>query len=81
VSNNASIYRELPFCPAARARSALPIPDNAGTYRGIRATVEQPAADIGLDHHGRGRLDDQRARSSVIDGIGIGTWRGIKRQQ
>ena len=51
-----STCRDLPFCPVARVRAALRVPDGADAYRGIRATMEQPSAGIGLDHHGRGRL-------------------------
>jgi hypothetical protein len=40
VSNDDETCRELPFCPVAGIRGALRIPDAAGAYRGIRATME-----------------------------------------
>jgi hypothetical protein len=46
---SASTCRELPFCPVARIRAALRIPDGAGAYRGIRANMEQTSMRIGLD--------------------------------
>ena len=57
LSNNASTCQELPFRPVAGIRGALRIPDAAGAYRGIRATMEQPRAVIGLDHYGRVPLE------------------------
>jgi Diol dehydratase reactivase ATPase-like domain len=54
LSNNASMCRELPFCPVARIRALLRIPSGAGPYRGIRANMEQTSACTGLDHYGRG---------------------------
>jgi hypothetical protein len=52
-SSHAESHR-ADFCPVIRIRGALRIPGCAGPYRGIRATMEQPPAGIGLDHHGRG---------------------------
>ena len=49
VSNNASTYRELPFCPIACIRAALWIQSCAGVYRGVRANMEQPSVLTGLD--------------------------------
>ncbi len=58
LPGDADACRELPFCPVAGICGALRIPDAAGAYRGIRATMEQPWAVIGLDHHGGGRLSN-----------------------
>jgi hypothetical protein len=57
LSNNASPYRELPFCPVTCIRDALRIPGGAGPYRGIRANMEQTLDSIGLDHHGGASLE------------------------
>jgi hypothetical protein len=54
LSDNASAYRDLPFCAVARTRAALRIPGNAGPYRGIRANMEQTWIRTGLDHCGPG---------------------------
>ena len=54
LSSNASMCRELLFCPVACVRAVLRMPNNAGAYRGIRATMEQPWVRDGLDHYGRG---------------------------
>ena len=53
LSNNAITCRELRFCPVARIRAPLRIPEPAGAYRGIRANMEQTWGCIGLDHHNR----------------------------
>ena len=49
VSNDVETRRELPFRPVAGIRSALRIPDAAGAYRGVRATMEQTWADVTRD--------------------------------
>jgi integrase len=51
VSGDAGTCRELPFCPLAGIRGVLRIPDTAGAYRGIRATMEQTSVVKGLDHY------------------------------
>ena len=40
------------------------LPGRTGTYRDVRANMEQTSVCTGLDHHGRGRLDpgDNRRR-------------------
>ena len=80
LSNNASTYRELPFCAVARIRAALLIPGGAGPYRGIRANMEQTLVCIGLDHHGRGHLGRGGERLKPMVGNGIDIWRGATYQ-
>jgi len=66
VSADADMCRELSFRPAVGIRDSLRIPDAAGAYQGIRATMEQPRAGIGLDHHSREHLGDRSKGDSVI---------------
>jgi hypothetical protein len=73
LSNNDSTCRELLFCPVAGNRCALRVPDAAGAYRGIRATMEQPWAGIGLDHWAevvRGAAGRRRAPSTKVQASG-----------
>ena len=66
VPTDADMCRELSFRPAAGIRDSLRIPDAADAYRGIRATMEQPRAGIGLDHHSREYLGDWSKSDSAI---------------
>jgi hypothetical protein len=75
LSDNASAYRDLPFCAVARIRAALRIPDNAGPYRGIRANMEQTWIRTGLDHCGQD-IGGAVGETVGIVGNGIDAWRG-----
>ena len=78
LSDNAITCRELPSCPVAGIRDSLRIPDGTGAYRCIRATMEQPSADKGLDHY----VDTSRARAkeaAQVVGKGLAARRDVRR--
>jgi hypothetical protein len=78
LSNNASTCRELSLCPVAGIRCALRVPDAAGAYRGIRATMEQPSMRIGLDHFAENVSGvAPRGYPSSVKGAALGATRHV----